>query len=43
MQEIINDFSWTLILWQTVQFLLIGALIYLLFKIYKRLKEKNKN
>jgi hypothetical protein len=43
MEETINDFSWTLILWQTVQFLLLGALICLLFKMYKRLKAKNKN
>ena len=43
METTINDFSWTLILWQTAQFLLLGTFIYFLFKIYKRLKKKNKN
>mgnify|MGYP000252341655 FL=1 len=43
MEETINDFSGTLILWQTLHFLLLSVFIDFLVKMHKRLKAKNKN
>ena len=38
METILNDFSWNLILIQTIYLLFVIAIVMLIFKLYKKVK-----
>jgi len=38
METILNDFSWNLILIQTISLLFVIAIVMLIFKLYKKVK-----
>jgi|GEM_PF-6147199 len=38
METILNDFSWNLILIQTISLLFVIAIVVLMFKLYKKVK-----
>jgi hypothetical protein len=38
METILNDFSWNLILSQTISLLFVIAIVVLIFKLYKKVK-----
>jgi hypothetical protein len=38
METILNDFSWNLILIQTISLLFVIAIVVLIFKLYKKVK-----
>ncbi len=42
MEEVISDFSFRAFVWQTLQILILAFLVYILYKVFKKVR-KNKS